>query len=137
MGKVQVQSVDKEERYEMIGDFFDIVTNLKTKKDIVGFFMGLLTPSEALMLARRIQIAQLLQKGGTYEEIAQKLSTSPTTVNSVAKWMAMDDQSFHAQIEKQVQRKKDKKGKSQKGRYYDRILSPYGQLKLVRDLLEK
>ncbi|NLC31436.1 MAG: hypothetical protein GX765_05305, partial [Candidatus Moranbacteria bacterium] len=55
MGKVQTKNIDKNERYKIIGDFYEIVTNLRTKNEVIGFFMGLLTPSEALMFARRIQ----------------------------------------------------------------------------------
>lgn len=136
MAKVQLQSIDKEERYEMIGELFDIVTRLRTKKEIIGFLMGLLTPSEALMLARRIQIAELLTQGENYEEIARILKTSPTTVNNIAKELASDEL-FQRHIEKQVIYKSKQQKEGMKRSRYDRILNPYGQLKILRDLLDR
>ncbi|NTW45250.1 MAG: hypothetical protein HGB14_12685 [Anaerolineaceae bacterium] len=55
--------------------FFEVVSKLKTKQEIVDFFLGLLTQSESLMMARRIQIARMLLQEKSYEEIKSKLKT--------------------------------------------------------------
>ena len=69
MAKVRVYDVDRESRYRMVGEFLLAVSKLRTKKDAVSFLVGLLTSSELLMVARRIQIAKLILKNKNYPEI--------------------------------------------------------------------
>ncbi len=40
MAKIRPYKIDREERFEMIGSFYQIVTGLKNKKDVAGFFYG-------------------------------------------------------------------------------------------------
>lgn len=134
MSKVQINDIDKDLRYRMIGDFYDIVSHLQKKKDVVDFFMGLLTPSEALMFARRIQIAKLILMNYTYDEIQKELQVGVATIIGVKRWLECDNQGFRSQIEKQQKRQKAHKGSKRK--MYDRILSPYGQLDIVKRLLD-
>lgn len=136
MGKVQTQSVNKNERFQMIGEFYDIVTNLKTKKKVIGFFMGLLTPSEALMLSRRIQVAALLLDGESYEEIRRKLKVGVSTIASVNRWLFGENEEFKDEINKHKKRKDNQNIKGNKGkRYYDSLLDRYPGHRILRDLL--
>ena len=73
MGKVKYYSINPRERFRIIGEFFEIIAGLRVKKEVVAFLVGLLTPSEALMLARRIQIAKMLLEEKNYENIRKKL----------------------------------------------------------------
>jgi len=132
MSRVQICDINKKERQEIVGELFDIVTSLRTKKQTIGFLMGLLSPSEILMLARRVQIAQMLLEGMSYKEISKKIKVSETTVATVSRWLYDEDnQIFKRQIEKNYA--KDKKLKTKK--YYNNVLSPYGQLKALKDII--
>jgi len=136
MAKVQTRQIEKSERYEMIGDFYDIVTNLRTKKEVIGFFMGLLTSSEALMFARRIQIATMLLDNQSYEDIQRKLKVGATTINGVNKWLFGENEEFKNKIYEH-EKKKNKREKQirNRGRYYDSLLDKYPQHRILKDLL--
>jgi uncharacterized protein YerC len=87
MSKRRVYEVDQRERYSMLNDFFRMVAELKTQKDAANFFKDLLTPSESLMLTRRIEIAKMLLEGWNFEEIRRKLKVGYNTINSVNRWL--------------------------------------------------
>ncbi len=130
MARVQSQNLSKEEKMYIIGEMFDIVTDLRSKKETIGFLMGLLTQSEAIMLARRIQIAKLLLKDSSYQDIQDELHVGESTISSVAQWLYGDNDQYKKQIIRHVK----KSGKKKSSKYYDRILSPYGQLQIIKDL---
>ena len=137
MAKVQTQKVDKNTRYRMIGDFYDIVTHLKSKNEVVGFFMGLLTSSEALMLARRIQIAQMILSKKSYESIREELGVGHSTITNIARWLYGKNEHFHEQIQNHMKRKSRRnKKESEEGRYYDSILDRYPGHRILKDILD-
>jgi TrpR-related protein YerC/YecD len=87
MAKRRVYEVDQKERYAMLNDFFNMVVKLKTAKDAANFFKDLLTPSESLMLIRRIAIAKMLLEGWNFEDIRKKLKVGYNTISSVNRWL--------------------------------------------------
>jgi TrpR-related protein YerC/YecD len=87
MGKVKPQEMDKKERQVIIYELFRIIEKIKNKQEAINFFMGALTPSEILMLARRIQIAQLLIDGSVYDEIKSKLKVGSETIHRTDQWL--------------------------------------------------
>lgn len=128
--------VDKKERYKIIGEFFEIVSNLKNKDDVFGFFIGLLSPSETLMLARRIQIAEMLLEEKGYEEIRKKLKVSFQTIATVYQWLYGENEIYKKQIGNQLERKK-KRIKSNNKQFDDgSLLNKYAHHRLLRDLLK-
>lgn len=56
---------------------------LKSSKDLSNFIDDLLTEEEILDLAQRIKIAKLILDGKTYDEIAEKVKTSTSTVSKI------------------------------------------------------
>ncbi len=87
MAKRRVYEVDQKERYRMLNDFFEMVAGIKTKKEAANFFKDMLTPSESLMITRRIEIAKMLITGHTFDEIKDILKVGTNTVNSVNRWL--------------------------------------------------
>lgn len=57
--------------------------DLETRKELASFLEDLLTEDEILDLAQRIKIAKLILDGKTYDEIAEKVSTSTATVSKI------------------------------------------------------
>ncbi len=51
------------------------------------FLEGLLTPSEQIMLGRRIWIARMLLEDKTYQEIGERLLVGPNTVMRTELWL--------------------------------------------------
>lgn len=135
MAKVQPYKIDKKERLEMVGDFYNIITGLKNKNDVAGFFMGLLTTSEAVMFARRIQIAQMLLDDKTINEIRFNLGVGTDNIASVSHWLYNDDNDvFKKHVFKYVKQKK--KGVVKRNRqYYTSELDKYPQHRMWKNLL--
>lgn len=60
----------------------DTLRKLKSK-DLSNFIDDLLTEEEILDLAQRIKIAKLILEEKTYDEIAEKVGTSTSTVSKI------------------------------------------------------
>ena len=123
----------------MIGNFYQIVTGLKNKNDVAGFFMGLLTPSEAVMFARRIQIAQMLLDDKRVAEIKAELGVGTNNISTVSRWLFNDDNNiFRRQISKHLKASKIaavKKGGRKSKEYYTNELDKYPQHRIWSKLL--
>jgi len=87
MARRKIYEVDKGERYRMLDDFFSMVAQINSKKAAASFFKDLLTPSESLMLTRRIEIAKLLLAGWDYRNIEKRLKVGSNTINNVNRWL--------------------------------------------------
>ena len=64
-----LNSLPKEKRIQMIGEFYDMVDSLKDRNEVRLFFKSLLTADEIATLMRRIEIAVLLSAGFKYDKI--------------------------------------------------------------------
>lgn len=84
MTQVSRYPVSKEV-YERIFDIFlKTITGLYTRKFTSGFLEEFLTPTEQVMLAKRLSVAFLLSKDYNYREISKILRVSTATVGRVA-----------------------------------------------------
>lgn len=87
MAKIKPKSIPNKELYKLLDEFYSIVTLLETKEEVRNFFKDLLSSSEALMLARRIQIAKLLVAGGSYDAIRETTGAGYATIGNVQRWL--------------------------------------------------
>lgn len=138
MGKIKTHEIDPKEKYKITGDFFEIILNLKLRKEIVNFFVGLLTPSEVIMLARRIQIARRLLEDKSYFEIRKELKVGNETIFRTDKWLNSRGEEYKSWIknciEKVDSQKKDRRGNKNS---YDSwsLLNKYPEYRLWKELL--
>jgi TrpR-related protein YerC/YecD len=65
------------------------LTTLKSSEEVAYFLKDLLSESEVLMLARRLQIAELLIEGLTYEQIKSEVKVSFGTIARVRTWLEL------------------------------------------------
>jgi len=86
-GKIKYRNLSDAQRKEYLGDFYKIVGSLGGYAEAKSFFKDLLTLSEMVMIARRIQIAKLLMRGWTHFQIRKKLGAGKTTIIQVDKWL--------------------------------------------------
>ncbi|KKP77870.1 MAG: hypothetical protein A2271_00705 [Candidatus Moranbacteria bacterium RIFOXYA12_FULL_35_19] len=133
MAKVKSHEINSKERYKIIGNFFDIIANLKSKKEVVDFFVGLLTPSENLMVARRIQIAQLLIEGESYETIKNKLKVSFQTITKTERWLHSEDENYNSWLAKCL---KTKTSKNNREMERENLLDRYSHHRFIKNLLK-
>ncbi len=118
MAKIKPHQINSKQKYVAIDNLFEVISALKTKQEIVNFFLGLFSPSESLMLARRIQIAKLLLEGGNYEDIRKALGVGNSTIQKTDLWLHGGDEKNSAWLSGTILSVEKKKTKS-KGKSYD------------------
>jgi TrpR-related protein YerC/YecD len=70
-----------------IDDLLEAVLLLRTPDEAARFFRDLCTVSELQAMAHRWQVAQLVDEGLPYLEVASRTHASTTTVTRVAHWL--------------------------------------------------
>jgi TrpR-related protein YerC/YecD len=68
-------------------DLFAAIATLRTTGEAERFLRDLCTISELDAMAHRWQVAQLLDEGLPYLEVARRAHASTTTVTRVAQWL--------------------------------------------------
>ena len=68
-------------------DLFGAIASMKTAEETSHFLRDLCTVSELDAMAHRWQVAQLLDEGLPYLEVAKRAHASTTTVTRVAQWL--------------------------------------------------
>jgi len=136
MSKVKPYGLDYEEKKRTVLAMFEVIGRLKTKKEIIDFLLGLLTASEALMMARRIEIATLILKKESFSEIKQKLRVGNNTIQQVEKWLYDGDDKHKKWLAARILPELGEKGKTySKSRYTGSILDRYSHHRFLKDLL--
>jgi len=86
--KRKKEDLTKEEYIEAVDILYTSAGSLKGRNAMKLFLKDLLTPSERLMLGRRIQIAQYILQGESHSGISRKLKVGRNTVSKVEKWLS-------------------------------------------------
>ncbi|MBI5156254.1 hypothetical protein HZA45_03200 [Candidatus Peregrinibacteria bacterium] len=86
-GKIDFRRLTPKELQSLETILWATVGAAKNTDSCIVFLKGLLTPSEQVMLARRIQIAKLLLQGATHLSIRQTLGVGWSTIDSVDRWL--------------------------------------------------
>lgn len=63
--------------------FWDAITLIEDRGEAITFLKDLLTPTEIRMLAKRLQIADMLAKGYKYEDIKTHVRVTVQTISHV------------------------------------------------------
>lgn len=87
MPRVQPKTIPPKERMKLLDELWIMIALLETRGEVKSFFKDLLSETEAVMIARRIQIAKLLLQGKSYEQIAQQLHASHLTIAGIQRWL--------------------------------------------------
>lgn len=87
MPKVDPRSIDADSKMKYLDLLWTSIAQLETREETKKFFKDLLSESESIMLARRIEIAKLLMEGKSYDAIAQELKVGMDTINRVQRWL--------------------------------------------------
>lgn len=86
--------------------FLEAVGEVKEKSEVSVFLNDLLSPTERLMLAKRLSIALLLHKGYDQRTICQILKVSLGTVNKVSLLLKLEGEGYRRMINKIIARGK-------------------------------
>ena len=85
--KKKMQDLGEEERIKTLDMLYTAASVVKGRNAVKRFLRDLLTPSERIMLGRRIWIARMLLMGLDDAEIARRLGVGRTTVYRVGRWL--------------------------------------------------
>lgn len=86
-GKVKYHNLTEFQKKKYLGEFYDMVTLLRSREEVKKFFKDLLTLSEVVMISRRVQAAKMLLAGMTYDEIRKELKIGKATIAQVERWL--------------------------------------------------
>jgi len=78
---------DGEWRTPAAEDLFQTVAALRSAEDAAAFLRDLCTMAELQALSARWQVAQLLDAGVHYQEIARRTGASTATISRVNTWL--------------------------------------------------
>lgn len=96
--------------YDRVFDLFiETVVSLKLKEEAKNFFDDYLSPTERVMLAKRLAVAILLKKKYQYREISKILRVSTSMINTVS--LSLKFRGTFDKIVEKVVRKEELKGK--------------------------
>lgn len=118
-GKVRYSELTDFEKKKFLGEFYSMISLLRSREEVKGFLKDLLTLSEVVMISRRIQIAKLLLKGKTYEDIMKNLKVSAATISQVEKWVNNGFGGYKKII------KRHGKKQLQKKDYSSKVITPF------------
>lgn len=87
MARVNPRNLDSEDKMKYLDLLWTSVAQLETRDEVKQFFKDLLSQSEAIMLARRIEIAKQLLEGNSYDKISTNLRVGQDTIARVQRWL--------------------------------------------------
>ena len=85
--KKKINELTKQETIATLDALYTAASSIKGRDKVKGFLRNLLTPSERIMLGRRIIIARMLIAGVSYDEIQKRLRVGRGTVGRVHRWL--------------------------------------------------
>lgn len=85
--KKKLDQLTDKQRMETLDMLYTAAGAVSGRDATKAFLKELLTPSERIMVGRRIWIARLLLSGHTHAEIGEKLEVGPNTIVKVEKWL--------------------------------------------------
>jgi TrpR-related protein YerC/YecD len=83
-----------------IRDLLQAILRLETREEAERFFRDLCTLSELEAMAHRWQVAQLVDQGLPYHEVARRTGASTTTVTRVAHWLRHGEQGYRLALDR-------------------------------------
>jgi len=79
MPKVSRWTLEEEREKELLNQLWTAITLLEDKKEVIDFLKALLTPSESIMLAKRIELVKLHDFGLPLNDIRKLLHITKVT----------------------------------------------------------
>ncbi len=111
MGKfTNIHKLSKTEQDELFIGFVESLSRIRSSVEAANFVKDLLSESEVLMLARRLQVADLLLQGLTYEQIRKVIKVSFATIAKVQTWLRLYGEGYRtilARAKKQINKEEN------------------------------
>lgn len=101
MAQISKKYLSVDVQNKITGTLFEAISQVKGRKETSLFLNDLLTPTEKVVLAKRLAIAVLLIKGWGYEAIQSFLKVSSDTVGKVSVIVKIN-QGYRSVVEKMM-----------------------------------
>lgn len=102
MARFNPHKLTRNKQEQIWDDFCDSLMNLKSRDEVKRFFRDLLNRTERTMLARRLEIAILLEIGFSYKEIENILRAGTGTISKVHRWLNFGRNGYKLLISKRI-----------------------------------
>ena len=79
---------------------FDAVLQLRTREECYRFFEDLCTVGEIHALAQRLQVAELLRAGATYDDISARTGMSSATISRIKRFLQFGADGYRLVLER-------------------------------------
>ena len=106
MTTFHLNNLPKQNRIQMIGEFYDMIDSLRDRNEVRLFIKSLLTADEIATLMRRIEIAVLLSGKYTYNEIVKVLGVGNGKITNVQKCLLQDDSGYKIIVKRLIENRK-------------------------------
>jgi len=106
MSQVSKYQLSKQVEEEIKSVFAETLSLLSNKEDIFAFTDDFLSPTERIMLSKRIAIAMMLKKGYNYEIIKDILKVSQATIASVNLKLKYTGKGYHQVLDRILRQQK-------------------------------
>src|SRR3989344_3428442 len=108
MSQVSKRILKPEIEERLFRNFWELFASIKSPKDIQLFLEDFLSPTEKVMLAKRIAISLLFSKGYDHRSISSLLKVSTSTVNNIARLLRTKGNGYKIIIQKYLQKESTK-----------------------------
>ena len=108
MSQVSKRVLSPSIQERLFQNFWDMFADIKSAKDIQIFLEDFLSPTEKVMLAKRMTIAILFAKGHDHRSISSMLKVSTSTINNIAKFLQAKTPGYELLIKKYSQKEATK-----------------------------
>lgn len=106
MPQVSKSPLSKEVNKKIIDGLWWLIAALNNQSDVDKFLGDLLTKTEKTMLAKRLAIALMLEKGRSYWEIRDVLKVSTSTILGIRHWLDQGGEGYRLAIRKLLKKEK-------------------------------
>lgn len=103
ISKYPISKAVEQRIFEM---FFGTIVDLKNSEDVSSFLEDFLTPTEKMMLAKRLAVAVMLSKNYDYRDIRKTLRVSFPMIASVNLWLKYKGRGYRKVIEQILRKEK-------------------------------
>lgn len=109
MAQISKYLLSKQAEAEIKSLFTEVISLLSQPEEIVTFLSDFLTPTEIIVLSKRITIALLLKQSCSYEVIIHTLKVSAPTISDVSLKLKYSGKGYHQILDKILAQQKIKK----------------------------
>lgn len=124
MSQVSKKVLNPKITQRLFENFWEMLANIKNPNDIKIFLEDFLSPTEKIMLAKRMAIAILFSKNYDHRSIASILKVSTSTVNNIARQLAIQTPGYQLLIKKYLDKQATREFLEELGRIFYRFSSP-------------